>query len=59
MKILDIAIQAEGGVTKLANAIGEKPNAVSNWRKRGVPKAWGIVLATKYKKQLKAAEVLA
>lgn len=58
MNILDIAIEAEKGVSNLARAIGQKPNTVSNWRNssRGVPFAWKLVLAEKYKKHIKQAE---
>lgn len=55
MNTLDIAIQAEGSVTKLAATIGVKPNVISNWRKRKVPAGWGELLKTKYKKQVKQA----
>ena len=32
---LDRAIEVMGGISKLAAAIGERPNVVSNWRMRG------------------------
>ena len=48
MEILEIAIKAEGGVGKLAAAIGERQNVVSNWRKRGVPRPWRQVLQLRY-----------
>jgi DNA-binding transcriptional regulator YdaS (Cro superfamily) len=35
MNPLDRAIEAVGGVVKLAALIGLKPNVVSNWRLRG------------------------
>ncbi len=35
--IIDRAASACGGATKLAALMGESPQAVSNWRKRGVP----------------------
>jgi DNA-binding transcriptional regulator YdaS (Cro superfamily) len=35
MNNLDRAIEAVGGVVKLAALIGLKPNVVSNWRLRG------------------------
>lgn len=37
MTPLDLAIDRAGGVTKLALAIGCRPNVVSNWRKRRIP----------------------
>lgn len=35
MNALDLAIQIVGGVTKLATAIGQRQNVVSNWKARG------------------------
>lgn len=35
MDALNRAIEAAGGVSKLAVAIGEQQNTVSNWRSRG------------------------
>jgi DNA-binding transcriptional regulator YdaS (Cro superfamily) len=29
--------QAAGGLTELARSLGEQPNAVANWKARGVP----------------------
>lgn len=37
MNGLDTAIEAAGGVGKLAVAIGVAQTAVSNWKSRGVP----------------------
>jgi hypothetical protein len=54
MDILEIAIEAEGGVSKLAAALGEKQNVVSNWRARRLPRPWAKVLALKYGKALPA-----
>jgi DNA-binding transcriptional regulator YdaS (Cro superfamily) len=34
MSALDLAIERAGGVSKLASAIGRRPNVVSNWRLR-------------------------
>jgi len=59
MNILDIAINAEKGVSNLARAIGEKPNTVGNWRKRGTPRAWVLVLSERYKKHIKQAKTTA
>ena len=48
MEILEIAIKVEGGVGKLACALGERQNVVSNWKKRGLPRAWRQVLEMRY-----------
>ena len=58
MNILDIAIWAEGGVGKLADALGVAQNVVSNWKlkDRGLPKAWEQVLTLRYAKKTKAYE---
>jgi len=48
MDILQTAIQAEGGVGKLADALDIRQNVVSNWRARGLPKPWAQVLRLKY-----------
>jgi DNA-binding transcriptional regulator YdaS (Cro superfamily) len=39
---LDLAIEAAGGVGKLADLLGVRQNVVSNWRLpgRGVPRDW-------------------
>lgn len=39
---LDMAIEAAGGVGKLADLLGTKQNVISNWRLpgRGVPRDW-------------------
>ena len=34
---IELAAEAVGGITNLATALSESPQAVSNWRKRGVP----------------------
>lgn len=57
MDILQIAIDAEGGVGKLAAALGEKQNVVSNWRARRLPRAWAKVLGMKYGNSLPASPV--
>jgi DNA-binding transcriptional regulator YdaS (Cro superfamily) len=36
-EIIDKACEAAGGLTKLAEAIGQSTQTVSNWRSRGVP----------------------
>lgn len=48
MNILDIAIEAESGVSNLARSIGVAPNVIGNWKKRRVPTAWAQLLAIKY-----------
>lgn len=56
MDILDIAIDAAGGVGKLAAALGVRQNVVSNWRMREkLPKPWEMVLRAKYARAIKAA----
>ena len=50
MSILEIAIQAEDGVGRLADSLDIAPNVISNWRKRGVPKPWTRVLEMRYGK---------
>lgn len=49
--VIDRACSAVGGLSKLATAVGESPQTVSNWRRRGVPIAHcaAIELATKGK----------
>jgi len=49
MNILDIAISREQGVTKLAAALGVRQSVVSNWRMRGLPKPWRLVLEARYR----------
>jgi len=57
MDILDIAIQAAGGVGKLADKLGLTQQAVSNWRLReSIPRAWEMVLRQKYARAIKAAQ---
>ncbi|MDD0837882.1 YdaS family helix-turn-helix protein [Curvibacter sp. HBC61] len=48
MNILDTAIQAEGGVSNLAKALGIRQSAVSNWRSRGIPRGWQAALEGRY-----------
>ena len=40
MEILNRAIKAAGGVSALARHLGVKPNTVSNWQVRGLPRAY-------------------
>jgi len=59
MEILEIAIKAAGGTGRLAYLLDVKQSVVSNWRRRGTPKAWEQVLRYKYKKQIaEAAKVV-
>lgn len=52
MEILEIAIQAEGGIGKLSKKLGLKhPSQVSNWKSRGLPEAWRRLLVIKYGKR--------
>ena len=37
MDALQRAIEAAGGLTRLAERIGVSPQVVSNWRSRGIP----------------------
>lgn len=55
MDILQTAIHAEGGVGKLADALGIRQNVVSNWRSRGLPKPWAHLLRLKYAQELAQA----
>jgi hypothetical protein len=53
MEILNRAIEIEGGVGKLAVALGVAPNVVSNWRMRNeLPRPWQIALDLKYAKRM-------
>ena len=59
MDILEIAIKASGGTGRLAYILDVRQNVVSNWRRRGTPKAWEQVLRYKFKKQIaEAAKVV-
>lgn len=53
--MLDIAINAAGGVARLAEKLDVKPNVISNWRTRGVPRGWEALLKVKFKKQIAEA----
>jgi transposase-like protein len=48
MNILETAIESAGGVTALAKSLGLNQNVVSNWRMRGLPRSWAMVLELKY-----------
>ena len=57
MEILEIAVEAAGGVGRLAYILDLKQNVISNWRKRGtVPKGWETVMRIKFAKQIATAE---
>jgi len=58
MNSLEIAIEAAGGVAKLAEKLDEKPNLIHNWRVRGVPDGWLSVIRIKFKKQIAEAKKL-
>lgn len=34
---VDLAVHAVGSLTELARRLGEKPQNIVNWRKRGIP----------------------
>ncbi len=53
MQILELAIAKEGGVGHLAKTLGLKQTAVSNWKARGVPRPWIMVLESRYGKSSK------
>lgn len=55
MDILNTAIDKEGGVGKLASALGVRQSVVSNWRARGLPKPWDYALRLKYTEELAKA----
>jgi len=48
MQILDFAIMCEGSTSKLAATLGVWQTAVSNWKARGVPRAWQQLLEARY-----------
>jgi hypothetical protein len=48
MDILDAAIERAGGVGNLAVTLGVRQSAVSNWRARGLPRPWRMVLEARY-----------
>ena len=57
MDILEIALEAAGGVGRLAYILDLKQNVISNWRLRGsVPKGWETVMRIKFAKQIANAE---
>ena len=58
MNSLEIAIEAAGGVAKLAGKLDVKPNRIHNWRVRGVPDGWLSVIRIKFKKQIAEAKKL-
>lgn len=43
-----MAIERERGVGRLACALGVRQSVVSNWRSRGLPRSWRLVLEMKY-----------
>jgi hypothetical protein len=59
MNFLEIAIKDAGGIARLAEKLDIKPNVISNWRTRGVPRGWETVLRIKFRKQIAEAKKLA
>jgi CRISPR/Cas system CMR-associated protein Cmr3 (group 5 of RAMP superfamily) len=57
MNILKHAIEVEGGVGNLANALGVRQNVVSNWLyRKKLPKPWTIALTVMYaRRKVRAA----
>lgn len=54
METLEIAITAAGGVGKLAEKLGIKPNVISNWRLRNsIPRGWELVLRDRFGRKAK------
>lgn len=53
MQLLDIAIAHEGGVSRLAESLGLKPNIVGMWRNRQrLNTPWRKYLAKAYGEQI-------
>lgn len=49
METLEHAITAAGGVGKLAEKLGIKPNVISNWRlRKSIPRGWELVLRDRF-----------
>jgi hypothetical protein len=42
----DQTVALHGGSSALARKLGIKPNSVSNWAARGIPKAWQMAIAS-------------
>ena len=53
MDLLQIAINQAGSRNLLAKTLGVVPSAIGNWKARGLPKAWQLALALKYKNAIK------
>jgi uncharacterized protein YjcR len=52
METLEAAIVAVGGISRLAEKLGIRPNVISNWRLRNsIPRAWEMVLADRFLKR--------
>lgn len=45
MEILNETIKVAGGVSALARHLGIRPNTVSNWQARGLPRAYALLFA--------------
>lgn len=59
MNILDKAIETEGSVTALAKTLGVVVHAISNWRNRGIPRAWEMLLIERYGHQQRPEKAVA
>lgn len=46
--ILEKSIESAGGVNALAAALGVRQNTISNWRNRGIPRPWALLLEARY-----------
>lgn len=46
-------LDALGGNVAVANALDVSSQTVSYWRRTGIPRAWAMYIALRYKKQLK------
>lgn len=40
MSKIDLAIEAVGSLTELAERLSVSPQVVANWRRRGIPPRW-------------------
>lgn len=47
-KFTEKVIEEFGGPTKLSEMLSLKPNVVSMWKKRGIPRAWLMYLRERY-----------
>jgi len=56
MNFLEIAIESSGGVARLAEKLDVKPNVITNWRTRGLPKSWQTVIKIKFYRHIAVAK---